>query len=49
MTWQTGLILICVLLVLLAIVSLWLHGRNMRLRQYRRQMIDRYSRMEWKP
>lgn len=48
MTWQQGAIAYCVLLVVIAAVSFWLHGRPMRRRAARRRMIERYCRLEWK-
>ena len=48
MTWAQGAILYMVLLIVVAAVSLWMHGSPMRRRARRREMIDRYSRMEWK-
>jgi peptidoglycan/LPS O-acetylase OafA/YrhL len=47
MSWATGLILYCLLLIGIAAVSVWVHGAPMRRRARRRAMIERYSRLEW--
>ena len=48
MTWQAGGLIYCLLMIGIAGVSIWLHGRPMRRRAARRRMIERYTRLEWK-
>jgi hypothetical protein len=47
MTWAQGAILYCLSMLLIAVVSIWIHGAPMRRRRRRREMIQRYTRMEW--
>lgn len=47
LTWQQGGILFCVVMLIIAAVSLRAHGHDMRRRQRQRDAWARFYRMRW--